>query len=144
MPADLEIKTKKLANDIMRDAYNNGYFDVAKLSDTKLTLAKKRKFAENAIFACMTSEAWRQEFAKWTLLKPLEAAKLMVALMDKKITIDGDLRVQHAIVVPATATPEQWNKTHEARKMLQDGDWGTDLEDTPFKIAKTIPGEVVK
>jgi hypothetical protein len=137
MPDDLDIKTKELAKDIMKDAYANGYFDVKGLE--VVSLNKKRKFAENAIFAVITSEAWRKEFSKWCLLKPFEAAKLMVAMMPKNIKVEGDIKHQHAIVVPSTTTAEEWNQAHEARKELGDGDWGTDLKDTPF--AKVIDVE---
>lgn len=134
LPENLEIKTKELSAIIMKDAYDNGYFEVAQL-DTKMSIKQKRKFAENVFFSCVKSSAWREEFAKWCMLKPFEAAKLMRDLMPKQVKIEGDITHNHAIIVPGTVSPDEWNKTHEARKVLESGDWGTDLVDTPFAPA---------
>jgi hypothetical protein len=43
-------------------------------------------------------------------------------------------------VVPTVRDEGDWNRVHEARKELADGDWGVELRDTPF--ARPIEGEV--
>ena len=127
MPENLEVMQKELSSLMVKDLFDNGYFD-----DKKPTLAVKRRMTEHILFSCVRYPGFREQLARHMLMKPFEAMKHMGALMPKNVKIEGDVNHRFSIVVPATATPEEWDQTHGARKQLADGDWATSLEDTPF------------
>lgn len=142
MPADLDIRAERVAEAMIAGLPDKAYLELKHLQGDSISLPRKKKLVENVLFSIMASPDYRQELARWALLKPLEVAKLHASMMPKNVQVDADVRHQHVIVVPTTTDASTWNEAHLARKEFAEGDWGTNLSDTPFAHLGMLEGEV--
>lgn len=91
----------------------------------------KQELFATLLLSLMESPQYRARFCEEALARPLEAAKLAVAVIPKTAEIQGEFRVQHAIVVPATVALAHWEKTEEERA-IDTVSWSDDLTGTVF------------
>lgn len=91
----------------------------------------KQELFSTLLLSLMESQDYRKRFCQAALEKPLEAAKLAVAVIPKTAEIQSDIRVQHAIVVPASVALEHWSKP-EAERAIDTLSWSDDLSGTVF------------
>lgn len=141
MPKDLDARAAILSDDMIAGLDDKTYFALKHNQVYKGNNAKLKEMVTQVILSMMNSQEYRLELAKWALLKPLEVLKIMGAQLPKNVTLDGDLKVSHTIVVPSTTSHDDWNSAHQARRDLGGGDWGVSLDETPFG-RNTLEGDV--
>jgi len=123
MPVDLEERSKALAKQMV-DALEPKLAERLLYMD-KNRMGKRMKLELNAqlLLSAAESAEFRVELAKWMLMKPLEVMKLANGLQQKSVQIDQEVRVQHAIVVPAEQSIEEWTAKHQQDALSMKEEW---------------------
>lgn len=92
---------------------------------------QKQELFVSMMLGLMESPTFLRALGQAVVDKPLEAVKHMTTMIPKGVVVDGDVRVSHAIVVPAEVAISHWEKPKEDR-VLDVLAWTDDLSDTPF------------
>jgi hypothetical protein len=128
-------KADSVAATMLRTLERGGYTGLTKA----LSYEDRLELSANVVLSIFEDAGWRKEFAAACLVDPLAAANLAIKLKPKDVRMQATIAHQHSIIVPATASAEEWNQVHAKRKQLSDGDWGTELSDLAFTDVEEEP-----
>lgn len=124
MPENLEERAELLSRQMVEALEPNLAEQLLYLDKRRMGKRQKLELNAQLLLSAAESPEYRKELAKWILMKPLEVMKLANQLQTKNVQVDENVRVQHAIVVPAEQTVEEWTRIHQ-QETLSSGeeDW---------------------
>lgn len=124
MPADLEGMALRLSEAMVKNLSPKQQERLCFQAPENMTKKVRNELHHALMLGMWCSEDFRTQVAKAALLKPLEATKQQTALVPKSLEVDGEIRHQYAIVVPATLDDAAWNDGQKALGDELDAGWG--------------------